>query len=192
NPVLRTRHPIGACKAFQDWMLALDAAVISISVGADDVSGFADAQQFREPEFGAWLKVLVVQAGFEPRHGRSAGVHVGAELLALAIAQNGDVGQQQRAVFTDPFQIEPVFVHEVERKAAAEKSLVHAVRRLPPIGLCVSHCTTLVKKLRALSDHDADVREEAAWLEMSIVFLRPLKVLGADALPATIFSEACF
>src|SRR5579864_1679008 len=171
-------------------MLALDAAVISISVSADDVFGFADAQQFREPEFRAWLKILVVQAGLKTRHERSAGVHVGAELLALAIAQNGNVGQQQRAVFTDPFQIEPVFVHKVEGKAAAEKSLVDAVSRLAHVRMGVSHCRTLVKKLRALSDHDADVREEAAWLEMSIVFLRPLKVFGTDALPATIFSEA--
>ena len=119
-------------------------------------------------------------------------MHVGAELLALVIAENGNVGQQQRAVFTDPLQIEPVFVYEVEGKAAAEKSLVHAVSRLAHVGMGVSHCRTLVKKLRALSDHDADVREEAAWLEMSVVFLRPLKVLGADSLPSAIFSEACF
>ena len=101
--LLRTGQPVGVCEAFQDRMLALDATVIRISVAADDVSGFADAEQFREPEFRAWLKVLVVQAGLETSHQRPTGVHVGAELLALVIAENGNVGQQQRTVFTDPF-----------------------------------------------------------------------------------------
>src|SRR5438552_4118450 len=90
----------------------------------DLVTGF---QTCALPIFRALFEILVVKAGFEARHNRAAGMRVSTNLIALPVAQHGDVRQQQRAVLADPFELEPVFVYEVEGEAATEQGLIHAV-----------------------------------------------------------------
>src|ERR1700727_1565042 len=47
------------------------------------------------------LQVLIIETGFEAAHQRSAGAHIVAKLLALAVTEHGDVGQKQRAIARD-------------------------------------------------------------------------------------------
>src|SRR5262252_258323 len=164
-------------------MMEFDPAVVGVAVGSDGISGFADAQQVCEAEFRAGLKILIVQAGLEARHDGSAGLHISAELLALSIAENGNVRQQQRTVFADPFKIEAVFVHEVEGEAAAEESFVKAVSCLAHVCMGMSRGRARVEKLRALPDDNSDVCQGAPGLEVSVVFLGPLEIVSADFLP---------
>ena len=144
--------------------LALDACVVGIAVGADGVAGFADAEEIGEAEVGAGTEVFVVEAGLEAGHERSAGVHVVAELLALAIAEHGDIGQQQGAILGETFGIKAVFVDEVEGEAAAQQSLIDALRGLVHVLAGVRGGGAWVEELRALAHDDADVGDRAASL----------------------------
>ena len=139
-----------------------DARVVCIAVGADEVSGFVDAEQIGETEVGAGRQVFIVEAGFEAGHERAAGLDIVADLLALAVAKHGDVGEEQDAVFAEVFGVETVFVHVVEGKAAAEECLVHAVGGFAHVGAGLRCGRAFVEKLRALSHDDADVGDGAA------------------------------
>ena len=82
------------------------------------------------PKSARRLQVLVVQAGFEAGHDRPAGADVVADLLALAVAEHGNVRQKQGTVFAEPFGVEAVFVYEVEGESAVEQRRIDAVCRL--------------------------------------------------------------
>ena len=128
--VLCAGKPVGVGEACEDGMLALDATVVCVAVSADNVACLTDAEEIGQAEVGARVEVLVVEAGLKAGHDRSAGVYVVADLLALAVAEHGDVGQQKSAILAEVLGIEAVFVHEVESEAAAEKGLVETVRGL--------------------------------------------------------------
>ena len=96
-----------------------DARIVGIAVGADDVSSLVDAEQIGKSEICAPIQVFIVEAGLKTGHDRAAGADVVANLLALAIAEHGDVRQQERAIFAQLFRVETVFMDEVESKAAA-------------------------------------------------------------------------
>ena len=113
----------------------LNAGIVRITVCANDVSGLVNAEKTLE------VKNPPAASGFRRRgfgleagHDRSAGLHIVADLLTLAVAQHGDIRQHQRAIFTDPFQLEPVFMHKVECEPAAKQHIVDALRGLVHIG----------------------------------------------------------
>src|SRR5262249_46375586 len=111
------------------------------------------------------------------------------ESLALAVAKHGDVRQKQGTVFADRFEVKAVFVYEVERKSAVQQRRINPLYRLTHVVVSVSCQWRRIQKLRALSHDDADVCEGPAGLQVGIVFLRPLKIIGTNLLPAAIFSE---
>ena len=78
-----------------------------------------DAEQIGKSEICAPIQVFIVEAGLEAGHDGAAGAHVVANLLALSIAEHGDVRQQEGAIFAQAFRVETVFMDEVKRKAAA-------------------------------------------------------------------------
>ena len=86
------------------------------------------------PKCARGFEVLVVQAGFKARQQRPAAANVVAKLRALAIAEHGNVGQNQRAIFAQCFRVQAVFVDEVEREAAAQQCVVQAVRRVAHVA----------------------------------------------------------
>ena len=86
------------------------------------------------PKSARAVEVLVVEAGFEASHERSARLHVLAKLLALAVAEHRDIGQQQHTILGKPFGIEAVFVHEIERETASKQRVIDAMRRLVHVG----------------------------------------------------------
>src|SRR5580765_718859 len=63
--VLRAGKPVGVSEAGEDRVLALDAAVACIAIGADGIAGFAGSEQIGEAELHALLHVFVVETGFE-------------------------------------------------------------------------------------------------------------------------------
>src|SRR5579864_6428036 len=101
-------------------MTAFNAPVVGVAVRSDHISGLADAEQVGEGKFLAPLQVLVVQARFEACHDGPSGADVVADLLALTVAKHGNVRQKQGTVFTDPFEVEAVFVYKVEGESTVE------------------------------------------------------------------------
>ena len=172
------------------WARGFDARGVGVAVGADGVAGLADAHEIGETEVCARLEVFVVEAGFEAGDERAAGVDVVAQLLALAVAEHRDVGQQQRAIFGEAFGFEAVFVHEVEGEAALEQRVVDALRRLVHVAVRTRGGGAGVEELRALSDDDAEVGDGAARSEVCVVRRCPAEELFADFLPAAVFGEA--
>ena len=67
-----------------------------------------------------------------------------ANLLALAIAEHGDVGQKQSAVLGEMFGVEALFVDEVEGEAAAQQGLVDAMRGLAHVMLRLRRRRTFI------------------------------------------------
>ena len=104
-------------------MLLLDAGQVGVADRADDVAGLPNAEHIGQAEIGSALVALVVQAGLERGQQRAAGIHVGAQLAALLVAEQGGVGQQQRGVFRQVLGRELVFVHEIEEEAAFEQGV---------------------------------------------------------------------
>src|SRR5580704_6690743 len=171
-------------------MTAFNAAIVGVAVRSDNLSSLANAEQVGEGKFLAPLQVLVVQARFEAGHDRPSGADVVADLLALVVAKHGNVRQKQGTVFADPFEVEAVFVYEVEGESAVKQRRIDPLCRLAHVVVSVSGCGSRIKKLRALSHDEADVSEGSAGLQVGIVFLRPLKIIRTEFLPASIFSES--
>ena len=130
HTILCAGEPVGVGEAVKDRMLAFNAAIVRVAYGADDISGLVDAEQIGESEFRTPLQVFVVEAGLEAGHDRSAGLHVVADLLALAVAKHGDIRQQECAIFAEAFRLETVFVYEVKSETTSEQRFVDALRRL--------------------------------------------------------------
>src|SRR5579864_6822726 len=143
-------------------MTAFNAAVAGVAVRSDHISGLAYAKQVGEGKFLAPLQVLIVQAGFEACHEGPSGTDVVADLLALAVAEHGNVRQKQGTVFADPFEVQAVFVYEVEGEPAVEERRIDPVCRLAHVVVSVGGGRRWIQKLRALSHDDADVRERSA------------------------------
>src|SRR5580765_7899860 len=102
-------------------MTAFAAAIVGVAVRSDNISSLANAEQVGEGKFRASLQVLVVQARFEAGHDRASGADVVTDLLTLVIAEHGNVRQKQGAVFADSFEVEAVFVYEVEGKSPVKQ-----------------------------------------------------------------------
>src|SRR5579862_1743881 len=163
-------------------MIAFNAAIVGVPVRSDNISSFTNAQQVGERKLLATLQVLVVQTRFEAGHDRPTGADVVADLLALVVAQRSNVRQKQGTVFADPFEVEAVFVYEVEGESAVKQRRIDPVRRLAHVVVSVSGSGSRIKKLRALSHNHSDVGEGSPGLQVGIVFLRPLKIIGAEFL----------
>src|SRR5437016_11671361 len=110
-------------------------------------------------------------------------MRVSTNLIALPVAQHGDVRQQQRAVLADPFELEPVFVYEVEGQAATEQGLIRAVGGLAHVVARMSDGRAWIQKLRALADDDANIGAGPPRLETSTMLRGPLKVITPQFLP---------
>jgi hypothetical protein len=90
---LGAREPVGVGEAGEDGVLALNTSIVCIAVCADNVARFADAEEVGEAEVGALVEVFVVEARLKTGHNRSAGLNIVMDLLALAVAQHGNIGQ---------------------------------------------------------------------------------------------------
>src|ERR1700745_1710644 len=117
-------------------------------------------------------------------------MYVVAQLVTLAIAEHGNVGQQQCAILRQAFRFKAIFVDEVEGEAALEQCIVDALCRLVHVvpGRCRSRAW--VKKLSALPDHHSDVGDGTPRREMRIMPGSPAEIVGADLLPATVLRES--
>jgi len=80
-------------------------------------------------------------------------------------------------------------MHKVKSKAATQERIVDALCRFVHVGACTHRGRTGVEKLRALSEHDADVGDGAARSEVSVVLRRPPEVVNAYLLPTAIFTK---
>src|SRR5262245_3717264 len=161
-------------------MTAFEAAIVGVAVGSDNISSLANVEQVGEGKVLAPLQVLVVQAGFKACHDRPSGADVVADLLTLAVVKHGKVRQKQGTVLADPFEVEAVFVYEVEGESAVKQRCIDLVRRLAHVVVSLSRGGPRIQKLRALFHDDAYVREGSAGVQVGIVFLCPLKIIGAD------------
>ena len=112
-------------------MLFLDARQVRVADRSDDFARLVDAEHAGQAEIRASLVALVVQAGLEGGQQRAAGIHVRAQLPALRVAEQGGVGQQQRRILLQLLGREFVLMHEIEKEAAFEQRIVHAVHVLP-------------------------------------------------------------
>ncbi len=175
-------------EAVKNGMRALDARQVGIGVAAasDHCAGQMDAEDVGQAEICAALISLGVHAGFKRGQQRAALVDVVAQLLALRVAEQRGIGQDESGIFLDPLQMQAILVHEVEEKAPFEQRVVHRIHVLLH-GYVVRR---LIEKLRALAHDDADVGDRAFIHRMRIVASRPLKVIAADLLPAQIFAQA--
>src|SRR5207249_2753536 len=104
-------------------------------------------------------------------------MRVSTNLIALPVAQHGDVRQQQRAVLADPFELEPVFVYDVAGEADTEQGLIHVVGGLAHVVARMSDGGAWISKVRALADDDANIGDGRPRLEMSIMLRGPLKII---------------
>ena len=98
----------------------------------------------------------------------------------MAVAQHGDVGQQQGAILAEALGIEAVLVHKVKSEAAAQQRIVDALRRLVHVLARARRVRAGVEKLRALAHDNADVGDGAAVLQMRVMFARSS---GSSLLP---------
>src|ERR1700761_814233 len=117
-------------------------------------------------------------------------MYVVAQLVALAIAEHGNVGQQQCAILRQAFRFKAVFVDEVEGEAALEQCIVDALCRLVHVGPGWCRSRAWVKKLGALPYHHSDVGDGTTRRQMRIVAGSPAEIVGADLLPATVFDKS--
>ena len=69
--ILCPGEPVGVAEALKDRVLALDASIVCVAYGADDISDLVDAQNVGKPEISALLQVFVVEGGLEAGHDRS-------------------------------------------------------------------------------------------------------------------------
>src|SRR5215475_5412496 len=102
-------------------MLTLDARVIAIAVRPDHIARFVNSEYVGQAEVAAATILLVVETGFEGREQRSSRIHIGTQLLALAIAEQGCVWQNQRGIFSEPFRLQSIFVNEIEQEPPFEQ-----------------------------------------------------------------------
>jgi len=118
-------------------------------------------------------------------------MNVVTNLLALVVAEHGNIGQQKSAILAEVLGIKAVLVHEVEGEAAPEKRLVHTVGSLAHILARVRRDRPFVEELGALAQDNADVGDGAVAFEVGVMFGGPTEIVGADLLPAAVFAEAC-
>ena len=171
--------------------MILNAPIVRVAIGADRHRRPCRCRAVGQAEIGARLQVFVVKAGLKAGHDRSARVHVVANLLALLIAEHGDIRQQQRAIFAKPLRHRDG-LHAQNRKRTAPAA---AHRKVPASSRACRRASARrrrsgIEKLRALPHHDANVGDGAASLEVRIVLRGPAKIIRADLLPAAIFAQA--
>src|SRR6185437_346877 len=157
------------------------------AVGTDNFASFVDAKQVAQSKIGAWIEIFIIERGLKAGHDRSTGVDVFTNLLALLIAQHGDVRQYQRTIFTETIGIETIFMHTVKRETALKQRVVQALSRLMHVGVSVRSSRAGIKMLRALAHDNANVGDGAACGQVGTVPCGPAKIIRADCLPATIF-----
>jgi hypothetical protein len=82
-----TRQPVGFAKTRKDFVLPFNARAEGIADGADHIAPLADNEHIGQTEVAAALVALGCKAGLECCEQRSSELHIGAEPLALFVAQ---------------------------------------------------------------------------------------------------------
>src|SRR3984957_14334655 len=185
---LRARDPVRIGETIENRVRPLDPRHVWICVSqpTDHRTCRVDFEYVGQPEVRAALIALVVHTGLKCRQQRSALVYVLAQLLALRVAEQRGVGQNESRVLFDPLQLQTVFVNEVEEKSSFEKRGVHRIHIL----LHGHVAWRLIKELRPLSHYHTNIGDGALVHPMRVVPRCPLEIIAADLFPAKIFAEA--
>src|SRR5581483_5147953 len=113
---------------------------------------FLNAEDIRQTEVRSHAVVFVIEAGLKGGEKRSATFDEGAKLIALRVAEQSYVGQDERRIFLQMRCVHAIFMHEIEEKTAFEQRIVHAMQKL----LHGRVRLRFVEKMRALAHHDAE------------------------------------
>ena len=180
-------NPVGVLDTAKDFVMRLlDAREKAVAVGPGQRADRVDAEQVGEARSGAATPGLVEQAGFKGSKQRAARRHVVPQLLALPVAQPGDVGQQERGILAEGLGPEIILMDEVEEKTPLQQRIIESVHEL----LQGTFARRFVEDRGALTHDDADIGEAAPPHEVPLMARVPLQVTPAGFEPAAVLAQA--